>query len=144
MFTGKYNAMDIAKYIVRTTNQNGGCISNLKLQKVLYFVQAEFLVSKGEACFMEPIVATNFGPVVRSVYRAFSMFGGASIPYNFENEVIILRPDDAEIINGILQLTERMSASYLTQLSMRQKPYLQTLTGRMIRLDHIYEYFKEE
>ena len=39
-----YNALSVARYIIDYYNRHERGISNLKLQKVLYFVQAEFLV----------------------------------------------------------------------------------------------------
>ena len=38
-----YSAIDIARYIIWYCKSHGYTISNLKLQKILYFVQAEFL-----------------------------------------------------------------------------------------------------
>lgn len=40
-----YNASLITKYIICRHRELGSSINNLKLQNVLYFVQAEFLVS---------------------------------------------------------------------------------------------------
>ena len=37
-----YNVLDISRYIINYSNQQGYGISNLKLQKILYFVQAYF------------------------------------------------------------------------------------------------------
>lgn len=62
-----YRAEDVAAYIINKQVDDGYPISNLKLQKILYFVQAEFLVSKDEPCFDDVIEAWDFGPVVESV-----------------------------------------------------------------------------
>ena len=58
-----YRASDIARYIIERCKETNRTISNLKLQKILYFVQAEFLVSTNHACFSDPIEAWDFGPV---------------------------------------------------------------------------------
>ena len=52
-----YRALDIAHYIIQRCNTTNRTISNLKLQKILYFVQAEFLVTKNQPCFVEEIQA---------------------------------------------------------------------------------------
>lgn len=75
-----YNVLTVARYIINRCNENNRTISNLKLQKMLYFVQAEFLVEKGEACFSEKIQAWNFGPVVPEVYQQYKVYGAANIP----------------------------------------------------------------
>ena len=38
-----YTAMDLAKYIVSKCYYDGCPISNLQLQKILYYIQKEFL-----------------------------------------------------------------------------------------------------
>ena len=75
-----YNVLDVARYIIWYCKKKGFSISNLKLQKILYFVQAEFLVSVGIPCFAEEIEAWDFGPVVPEVYHEFKIFGSADIP----------------------------------------------------------------
>ena len=46
-----YSALLVAKYIIRGCAERGKSISNLKIQKILYFVQAEFVVDLGVCCF---------------------------------------------------------------------------------------------
>jgi uncharacterized phage-associated protein len=43
----------------------GDVISNLKLQKLLYYAQGFYLAIYGKALFEEDIVAWEHGPVVR-------------------------------------------------------------------------------
>ena len=50
------NVLDVCRYIINYSNKKDYVISNLKLQKILYFTQAFFLMNKenGEPCFTEP------------------------------------------------------------------------------------------
>lgn len=75
-------AIDVARYIVNYSHDKGYDISNLRLQKLLYFVQSYCLAftSSHEPCFSERIEAWDFGPVVPSVYHEFKMFGNGNIP----------------------------------------------------------------
>ena len=143
IYTGKYPAIEVAKYIIRTVNQNGGSISNLKLQKMLYFVQAQFLVQKGECCFADPITAWDFGPVVIPVYREYSIFGSASIPFNYLEEKIWIAPEDAPLINSIIHASADISATYMTQCTLHQTPWKKTPNGCAIAPHDIYEFFKD-
>lgn len=43
-------------------------LTNLKLQKLLYFAQVEHIKETGEKLFPEKIEAWKYGPVVRDVY----------------------------------------------------------------------------
>ncbi len=75
-----YDVLDVSRYVINYSNEKGYGVSNLKLQKLLYFIQAYFLVEMGTSCFQEPIQAWNFGPVVPKAYHEFKIFGCADIP----------------------------------------------------------------
>ena len=48
-----YNVLDVAIYVINYA-YDAGCgesMSNLKLQKILYYIQAAFLVEKNRECF---------------------------------------------------------------------------------------------
>ena len=77
--TNTYRALDIAKYIINHEHEEGREISNLRLQKLLYFIQAKFIVETGKPCFSDPIEAWDFGPVVTSVYHEYKLFGSFDI-----------------------------------------------------------------
>lgn len=78
-----YNVLDVAHYIVKYSNEHNYEISNLKLQELLYFVQALFLViSNGTIpCFKEEIEAWSFGPVIPKVFKEYKIYGSLEIPY---------------------------------------------------------------
>lgn len=79
-----FSAMDIAIYIINYATRNGYRITNLYLQKILYYVQAYALCIDENhiPLFRENIIAWQFGPVVPSVYRYFSGFGSSPIDNN--------------------------------------------------------------
>lgn len=52
-----YNVLDVCRYVINYSNDKDYDISNLKLQKLLYFIQAYFLINKNETCFNETIEA---------------------------------------------------------------------------------------
>ena len=76
-----YNVLDVSRYIINYCNENYYLISNLKLQKILYFVQAFFLEAKNEECFREEIESWDFGPVVPEVYREYRKYDGDANKY---------------------------------------------------------------
>ena len=67
MKQAKYNAVDLAKYIVTKCTKEDCPISNLQLQKILYYIQREFLKNDIPA-FSNRIEAWQFGPGVPEVY----------------------------------------------------------------------------
>lgn len=72
------NAMDVADYIIYKA-KDYGMVSNLQLQKIMYFLNAKKLVVDNEPLVDEPFERWDYGPVVRSVYTEYSMNGGKKI-----------------------------------------------------------------
>lgn len=111
-----YNALTVAKYIIKRCNDTNRIISNLKLQKLLYFVQAEFLVTTTHACFPEEIEAWDFGPVVPEVYHRYKAYGSASIPYMSNSKIKEISEDDKKLIDGIVDECSQYSAAALVEM----------------------------
>ena len=74
-----YNVMDVARYMINYSIEIGRPVSNLKLQKLLYFVQVAFIRQYGIPCFEEPIIHWRHGPVVESVYQKYKAYGAEAI-----------------------------------------------------------------
>jgi uncharacterized phage-associated protein len=64
----KYDAKEIAKYIITRCQKNNNPISNLQLQKMLYFLWIDYYRETEERLFEDIICAWQWGPVVRDVY----------------------------------------------------------------------------
>lgn len=135
-----YSALDIARYVVNYSNSKDYGITNLKLQKVLYFIQAWFLMKKEERCFRNEIIAWELGPVIPEVYHEFKRFGSSYIPnvksfLSIDNDDIwsmkrvaftddVINDSDKEIINKIVDDLSEFSATYLVKVTHKQKPWI--------------------
>ena len=94
-----YLALEIAKYIIDKCTKDNCPISNLQLQKILYYIQREFL-QQGEIAFPEEIEAWQFGPVVPEVYRQYCGFGALPIRMRY---MVSIELDDIRMINPIIE-----------------------------------------
>lgn len=94
-----YSALDVAKYIIDKCMKEKHPISNLQLQKILYYVQREFLQS-GSMAFSEEIEAWQFGPVVPAVYRQYCGFGALPIRVHYDVDIA---GEHQKIINPIVE-----------------------------------------
>ncbi|MBR5364369.1 MAG: DUF4065 domain-containing protein [Oscillospiraceae bacterium] len=81
MERAKYSAHIVACFVINYSQQINTPVTNLKLQKILYFIQAHFLTKFNRPCFIEDIEAWSLGPVVPSVYHEFKSYGAGFIPY---------------------------------------------------------------
>ncbi len=139
-----YSALIVAEYIIGYCNENNNSISNLKLQKVLYFVQAQFLVKNNQRCFAEDIEAWDFGPVVPVVYHKYKIFGSAFIPIPYDTSGIKIQEEDKWYINAIVDACSKFSASNLVNITHSQDPWKKTYNPferKVISNDIIKEFF---
>lgn len=68
-------AIDIANYIVELANYEVRPISNLMLQRILYFVQGISLARFGKPAFEDDIIAWIASPIVEEPYYEYCMWG---------------------------------------------------------------------
>ena len=141
-----YNALDIAEYIIKYEAERDHTLSNLKLQKILYFLQAQFVVSHNAALFKEDIVAWDFGPVVEVVYYNYNLFGSATIflnPKRCRNEYIA--ESHRQIINSVLEYIRPYSTTQLVQICHNQRPWKSARArySNVISLAELKDYFAD-
>ena len=152
-----YSALDVARYVVNYANENEMIVSNLKLQKILYFIQMQFLINDPERpCFDDDIEAWAFGPVVPEVYREFKRYGSLSIPpveyyYDTSNGIwnlekkhyhTELSSDDQNVVDEVINKCDNYSASDLVSITHRQTPWIEARNKRdqIITIDSIISF----
>ena len=74
-----FSALDVAKYIVGYCCDKKHPITNLKLQKMLYFIWVEYYQKYNEALFIDDICAWPLGPVIPEVYYEYCSYAGLPI-----------------------------------------------------------------
>lgn len=157
-----YPVRDVSHYIIVYSNKKDYGVSNLKLQKLLYFVQAFFLINDCPPCFDEKIEAWDFGPVVPEIYREYKRYGGMDIPtidyyVKFEKKNIwnteriyyedIISDDDKEMIQAVVDKFAHCSATFLVNLTHNQDPWINAYVNGQrneITKEDIKRYFEQE
>lgn len=81
--------LNLSDHIVAVAKQNNLPITNLQLQKVMYFVIKDYLSKNGQDEFIkniydDPFETWQYGPVVPDLYFRFSIFG--STPMRIEGK----------------------------------------------------------
>lgn len=104
-----YAALDIAKYVVTKCKRDGKPISNLQLQKILYYIQRDYLRS-GSIAFQDSIEAWRFGPVVPKVYYYFCGAGSMPLIPLVEFEGNTISAYDKIRIDRIVEEKRKLSA----------------------------------
>lgn len=109
-------ALNVAKYIISWCATNGAPVSNLKLQKILYFAQGEYYQQTGQLLFDDDFLAWRLGPVVRAVYEEYCSYGASSI---YDSSVIALDSINNSIINSIIDRRRHQTAGELVNEAHR-------------------------
>lgn len=137
-----HNALDIAKYIINKCIALGRPVSNLQLQKILYYVQGEFMKnSNGEALFQDDIEAWQYGPVVRDVYYAFNNYSSSDISDIQECDEQ-LTDYEKNIVDPVIEQKSKLSAWELVQKTHSERPWKDTYNkGKIITNEKMREYF---
>jgi len=118
------DSIDTAKYFLSKANNDGDLITNLKMQKLLYYAQAWYLVNYGDTLFHEKIAAWNLGPVVPSAYNHFKKFGASPIIYkNTGKEADVFTKKQIEYLDEFYNIFSKFSAHELVNMSHNEPPW---------------------
>ena len=75
----------VANFIIETAKHNNKLITNLQLQKILFFIQGYVLKETNHELFNSKFSKWQYGPVEKQTYRIFRDNGSAPITDEFEN-----------------------------------------------------------
>lgn len=127
----QYSAIDVADYIVERCAEKGTPVSNLQLQKILYYVQLNFLRKFDTCAFSDEIQAWRHGPVVREVYYKYNVFGRhAIIPKIIQTTKNIFLEKDRDLIDKVTDACMRLDLWELVERSHKVGgPWHQSFDG---------------
>lgn len=83
-----HNPLSVANLLVEMAIDNATPISNLHLQKVLYYLQAFYLCKTSSPIIDAQFSRWPYGPVIESVHQAFSHYGASAILEPLEDDGI--------------------------------------------------------
>jgi len=147
----KYSANQIADYFLgRVDQETGDTMTNLKLQKLLYYAQAYHVAAFGKPLFEEQLEAWVHGPAVPVVYRRFKQYSYQPIDVT-SIQLPELDTETTEFLDQIWELYGKYSAKHLEVLSHRDPPWKEARKNREpeencsteISLASLYRHFQQ-
>lgn len=75
----KQTPIAVANFIIQAGNELNKPVSNLQLQKIMYFIQGEFLARYNQPIINGQFSRWQYGPVLREVYSIFKYNGSSAI-----------------------------------------------------------------
>lgn len=146
-----YDILDISRYVLYYAKKCGHWLSVLQLMKILYFVQAQFLISRKKRAFSDEIVAMDWGPVERKVWSHYKSCGnGQLLVINLEEKEYTkaaekIYTEDIKLINGIVDMLLGYDNTYLMSIIRKQPPFIEGLKnfpGYKISDKDMMDFFK--
>lgn len=137
------SAFDVAKYYLKLADDDSGeLLSNMKLQKLLYYAQGFHVAILGTPLFNERILAWIHGPVVGKVYYEYKKYGNQGIPATDENVGLNIPEEALKIVDDVYYGFGQFSAWKLREMTHEEPPWANTQNGEEISLKDMEEYFK--
>lgn len=144
----KYTAFQIANILIKLAQNDADCnggdsMTNMKLQKLLYYEQGYHLAAFGKPLFTDNIESWMYGPVVPEVYEKYKQYG--SSPLIEEDDNIKLNKDTRDLFIQVYDTYKDYSAIGLMNLTHKENPWIEAvphIKGTIIKYKSMEEYFK--
>lgn len=138
-------ALDVAQFFIACAETTeDGEISNLKLQKLVYYAQGFHLAIYGQPLFEEDLEAWTHGPVAPSVYHHYKRYGSSPIPV--PDDYVVDRKfseEQLDLLREIYDVFGQFSAGKLRNMTHSEPPWLENEKyASRIPKDMLLEYFK--
>lgn len=118
----------VADYLLFESRARGEALTNLKLQKLLYYAQAWYLALHDRPLFNDDFEAWVHGPVLRSQYFRFKPEPGwAPITDSVDEPEISFKIK--KFLDQILDVFGSESAIALEMMTHRERPWLEARAG---------------
>ena len=104
-------------------------MTNMKLQKMLYYQQGFHLAYFGTPLFDEDIEAWMYGPVVPIIYETYKSYGRCGIEPNRELKVSFKLRDERALFDEVCKVYGAFSAIGLMNKTHEEKPWKSTPIG---------------
>jgi len=123
--------INLAKYFVSLSNETGSLISNLKLQKLMFYAQAWHLAFFEEKLINDEFQAWVHGPVLPDSWRTYRDFGWKPIIKDDLNQDFIdnfctniVEPEQCELLNDVVEEYFGLTAFQLEKLTHSEDPWI--------------------
>ncbi|NET43800.1 Panacea domain-containing protein [Okeania sp. SIO2B3] len=117
--------LEIAKYFIMRAYEDGreAEITNMKVQKLLYYSQCLYLALNDEPLFTDQIQAWPHGPVCPPVYQFYKPFKAEKLPIPIQENIANLTSEIQQILEEVWQYFGEYDAYYLSDLTHLEFPW---------------------
>ncbi len=116
----------VAEGLINLSHDRNDPISNLKLQKLLYYSQAWYLAIFRKPLFDEEIEAWVHGPVVPQVFRRYRVCRWSPIP---RGDTVGVSTEVCRHLDEVWKAYGEYNAYELERMTHSEKPWMQARIG---------------
>ncbi len=116
-------------FILRVDESSGDVMTNLRLQKLVYYAQAWHLALTGEPLFEDDFEAWVHGPVIPHLYRRFKENGWRAIDRAATSPMPEIDDETRGILEEVWSAYGQFSATHLEELTHGEIPWLDARRG---------------
>lgn len=117
-------AQDVAQYFLQQANEGEDTgISNLTLQKLLYYAQAFHLAMFDRPFFEDDFYAWTYGPACPEIYHRYKAFGAGPIVVQFNAPTQEFTPEQQALLEEVGQVYGQFSARQLRDMAHEDAPW---------------------
>ncbi|MBF0476500.1 MAG: SocA family protein [Deltaproteobacteria bacterium] len=123
---------DVADFFLALSEKEidaGEGITNLKLQKMVYYAQGFSLALFGKPLFDAPIEAWAHGPVVPDLYHCYKSCGSEPIPAPKDFDFDKFDQDTRKLLTDVYVVYGQFSAWKLRNLTHQEAPWIDAYEG---------------
>lgn len=124
-------ASEVAECIIHFCAEHGDSVTNLKLQKLLYYCQAWYLAIHGEPLFKDSFEAWVHGPAIPHVYGDYKKHGFDPIPNAVKSKTKCkdIPRSVMDHVAEVLKVYSRYSGYDLERLTHEEEPWIKARKG---------------
>lgn len=109
-----YSARTISNAILKIAHESDQQLTNMQLQKLVYFAHGWYLAWKNEPLISDSVKAWNFGPVIPPLYNRLKKYGNDVVTEPISGEVQL---DDEKVNDFLKKVYERYRSLNGAQMS---------------------------
>lgn len=140
------SCFDVATYFLTQASEDAGdLISNLMLQKLVYYAQGFHLALYDTPLFYEPLEAWINGPVVPVLFEYYKKYGAGAIDYPNDVNFSIYDDETKNFLDEVYLVFGQFAAWKLRNMTQEEYPWkLAVQTHAEISHKSMKEYFKTQ
>ena len=125
------NCLDVAKYFIVKAYEDGQELemTNMKIQKLLYYTQSIYLALYDEPLFNDNLEAWRYGPVCPPAYHYYYKFESQQLPIPKVREINNLTPEIKALLDEVWWYFGEYHAYQLSNMSHIEFPWRKARAG---------------